>query len=336
MRTGARNRRIDIIGRGRFALATVAMAGALTAALLSPSARADDEPIPKPPPFTGPLLAPTASIVPPGHVLLEPYLFFSNKIGKYNNHWALITQRDVMSANIQLLMQFGVTDFFDIKIIPQTFMTFEKGQSAYNFGDLDVQLGFGLLKGKNATFRPDLKLVFAETFPTGNYQYLNPNKANADASGGGAFMSSIKLLTQWVAYLGRDHFLRTRVALTYGIARSAHVAGPNAFGTVEAVVVLQGTAINGIIAFEYNFTEHWVLALDNSFNYAWPTQFTPDSDPTGAKTTLTGTVTQFSLAPAFEYLFNEQLGVVAGVWFSVAGRNTNDFVTPTVAVNYYD
>jgi hypothetical protein len=42
-----------------------------------------------------------------------------------------------------------------------------------------------------------------------------------------------------------------------------------------------------------------------------------------------------SLAPAVEYNFTSNLGVIAGVWFSVTGPHPAKFTTSTVAVNYF-
>ncbi|MCB1827280.1 MAG: hypothetical protein KDH94_02560 [Coxiellaceae bacterium] len=35
----------------------------------------------------------------------------------------------------------------------------------------------------------------------------------------------------------------------------------------------------------------------------------------------------FSIAPAIEYNFNGNLGIIAGVWFGVDGRNTPEFAS---------
>jgi hypothetical protein len=42
----------------------------------------------------------------------------------------------------------------------------------------------------------------------------------------------------------------------------------------------------------------------------------------------------FSLAPALEYNWSENAGVIAGVAFTVAGRNTSATVMPVMAVNW--
>ena len=44
---------------------------------------------------------------------------------------------------------------------------------------------------------------------------------------------------------------------------------------------------------------------------------------------------QLNLAPAIEYNFNENLGIIFGPWFSVVGKNSDRFVSAVFAINYY-
>ena len=40
-----------------------------------------------------------------------------------------------------------------------------------------------------------------------------------------------------------------------------------------------------------------------------------------------------SLAPALEWNFTENLGIIGGVWFSLTGRNSEDFISYVFSVN---
>jgi hypothetical protein len=46
-------------------------------------------------------------------------------------------------------------------------------------------------------------------------------------------------------------------------------------------------------------------------------------------------MTQYSLAPAIEYNWNIDLGVISGVWFTFAGKNAEAFASWVTALNYY-
>ncbi len=45
--------------------------------------------------------------------------------------------------------------------------------------------------------------------------------------------------------------------------------------------------------------------------------------------------TSVTLAPAIEYHFTSKIGLIAGVEFSVAGRNSGHFISPQVALGMY-
>ena len=45
---------------------------------------------------------------------------------------------------------------------------------------------------------------------------------------------------------------------------------------------------------------------------------------------------QISMAPALEYNFNANVGIIGGAWFSVAGRNSTQFISWVLALNIYN
>ena len=44
---------------------------------------------------------------------------------------------------------------------------------------------------------------------------------------------------------------------------------------------------------------------------------------------------EISIAPAVEYSFTENYGIIAGVWWSLKGKSSSHFITPTLAFNAY-
>jgi len=314
---------------------------ALGLSVASPArANAKASPIPLPW-FTGPLLAPSATTVPPGQVNLEPYLFVSDKIGHFNNKWAFVSDSNATSVNVQWLIEPGITDFMDIKVIPQVFYNWHKGQFFTGFGDLPVRLGLELLEENHQSWEPAIKIFLGESFPTGNYQNLQPSKNTTDSTGGGAYVSQLQLMSQKYFHIYDIHFIRLRGFFSYDSSRPVHVSGLNTYGGGEDTegLVKLGNVYTGILAFEFNITRNWVIAMDAQYEHAGPVRFTGHAGtaPDGSPATIgNGDAEQFSLAPAFEYNFSGMLGIVAGVWFSVIGKNASDFVSPTMAVNYFN
>jgi hypothetical protein len=48
-----------------------------------------------------------------------------------------------------------------------------------------------------------------------------------------------------------------------------------------------------------------------------------------------GQFNQTALAPAIEYNFSDNVGLISGVWFSLSGVNTAHFITYVLALNAY-
>jgi hypothetical protein len=98
-----------------------------------------------------------------------------------------------------------------------------------------------------------------------------------------------------------------------------------------------GRAFLADLAFEYSFTETWVLALDTIYEHDGSTGIRSyDAVPTAVMSTpvqtLSGSRDAFSLAPALEYNWNEHVGVIAGVAATVAARNVAATIMPVVGI----
>lgn len=118
-----------------------------------------------------------------------------------------------------------------------------------------------------------------------------------------------------------------------------NVRGGNAYGGGFGTDgrVHPGATVNVVVAAEYTLTRHWVLAFDVGYFHVGATRFsgTTGVDATGAQAvTGKGAGDLLSLAPAVEYNFTEQLGVIVGPWFSVAARHMSHFVGMVAAANF--
>ena len=57
------------------------------------------------------------------------------------------------------------------------------------------------------------------------------------------------------------------------------------------------------------------------------------SNPADAIQLNSGSSQAFALPPAFEYNFNNKVGVILGTRLFPAGKNTTDSITPVIAIN---
>ncbi len=295
---------------------------------------------PPPPWYTGPLLAPAGHTIPAGHINLEPYLFATNDIGTYNSSGHLERRAGKKVINPTMIITQGVLPRMDIQYsLPYNF-NYNKGEYGSGPGDIGVILGFQALNDKPHTVIPDLRVTLEEVLPSGNYNDLNANAEGTDANGAGSFQTAVGLNFQKLTHFYDEHFLRTRLSLTYTVPSHVSVRNHNAYGGGNGTdgTVKPGQKFSTDLAFEYTLTRHIVPVFEVLYTMNGRTRFsgTPGRNSTGmAAVNTSPSGNETSLAPALEYNFNEHLGIIAGAWFSIAGRNNEDFESAVVALNYY-
>jgi hypothetical protein len=143
-------------------------------------------------------------------------------------------------------------------------------------------------------------------------------------------------------------FFNTRFNASYAFAPPVHVRNFNAYGGGFGTdgTIYPGNIFTSLIGLELSLSQNWVLALDMEYQHTNKNRF---SGEVGTANLITPVIQQgpllaaigspssesFSMAPAIEYNWSESLGLIAGAWFTVAGRNASQFVSWTAAFNYY-
>lgn len=307
--------------------------------------------LPPGPWFTGSLLSPAGETVSQGHVNLEPYLAVGGSKGIYDEHWKIRHSDTFISTSVLVLAQVGITSFMDFQIFPQAVYNHVVNQNSVGFSDLPVQLNFQLYEAEKEEWCPNVKLALTEIFPTGRYNKLNPKKLGTDATGQGSYITSLGLVFSKIIKCGGPHFLRVRAASTYSLYSAVEVEGFNSFGGGYKTKgkVYPGAQFSTVIGFEYTPALNWGFAFDILGITGKGNRFVArEGSPRQGLQSSGGAFTLFnnqsatnksfeflSLAPALEYNFTANVGIIAGVWFTVLGRNTAQFVDGLVAVNMY-
>lgn len=305
-----------------------------------------DEQFPPQPAFelpwlTGPLLAPSGHVVPLGHINIEPYFFANVNRGKYNRHWASHKEPNFYNMNTEVPLQFGIMPRWEYTITPAFSWNHTHGASDWVLNDIPFTFGFQALydKPQEGMWFPGIKLVLKGNFPVGRYQKLDPDKKGTDAGGSGNWGPGAGLTFSRLFHYTGVHFLSTRLVLQYTVPNAVHVKGLNAYGGGHHTrgKVFPGPVFYADMGLEYTLTQKWALALDIVYLHQNHTRFTGRKGSTGGVPNSIGSPSseQFSLAPAFEYNWNANCGLIAGIWFSVAGRNTAEYVNGVVAINIY-
>lgn len=307
--------------------------GALLCLAAAARAQESDEDLPW---FTGPLLVPSAVMGGAGSLWLQPYLYAGEGVGIAAGGLTLRKATTETTINPQLLIGYGFSDEFEAQLDLQALSNFEDGASSTGVGDTALELHY-LLLGENAdTWRPALRLDYVQYFPTGSYDELQADANNTDARGTGAFASTVVLNLTKTFALGGDHYLRPDLSVAYAMPLDVHVRGLNTYGGAEGTdgTVNPGNSVTAFVSGEYSFTRHWGVALDTTYTYADASRFSgtagvyPDGTPAEVGG---GSGYQITVAPQLEYCIDADQGVVLGPWFTVAGRNTQNFVNLVVS-----
>jgi len=280
---------------------------------------------PEPPPvpwLTGPLIAPLGTVIEKGHVNINCYLYAEIETGKYNNNWHAHSTPNFYSINPQIFSIFGITEWLDFQITPQFEYNFTRNQSSVLFGDLPLGFDIQVIGPDLSKWFPGIKLFLKETFPTGKYQKLKPEKLKTDASGMGTFATDLGIVLYQVYRLEGHHFLSVTLSYDYSMGTPVDVEGFNAYGGSSETngTVWPGNTSTTICSFEYTINQNWVFAIDNIYTHTNQTRFSgfPEN-------TLILSSDQISFAPAIEYNFSSKIGIIAGIWFSAFGRNIQEF-----------
>lgn len=273
--------------------------------------------------WTGPMLAPSASTLPRGHFLIEPYLYDVKADG--TNGFGNLTY-----------MLYGVADKFTVGMIPTAGLNVvSKGASSsgVGVGDLTVQGQYRLRKYRQGSWLPTMSVAVLESLPTGKFDRLGSRPS--DGMGSGAYTTTLALYTQTYFWMPNGRILRTRFNVTQSFSRSADVRDVSVYGTENGFrgKAQPGPASYVNAAWEYSVTRRWVLALDGTYRHAASTSV---RGFTGMAATRldSGSSETFALAPAVEYNWGPNIGVLVGVRVMGFGHNTSISVTPAVALNF--
>lgn len=286
--------------------------------------------------WTGPMLANSASTLPQGHWLLEPYLYDVRGSGAFDRNGDRHKTKRSHGYGSLTYMTYGVTDHFSLSLIP-TFGYNDPGDglssSGIGVGDLAVHAQYRLTQFQPGSAMPTISLAVQQTLPTGKYDRLD---RASDGFGAGADTTMFGIYSQTYFWMPNGRILRMRLNFTKSFSNRVDLADASVYGTEDG---FRGSARPGAsfvanAAWEYSLTKHWVLALDAVWRHTNNTRVRGRNAPDASETVFdSGSSRSLALAPAVEYNFNANVGVLFGVRTIVAGRNASAHVTPAIAVN---
>jgi hypothetical protein len=286
--------------------------------------------------WTGPLLAPSASTLPRGHFLIEPYVYDLIVYGHYDENG--VTQevaREQMYGSLMYVL-YGITDRFTAGVISRFGLAHvidgHTGGGA-GTGDLSLQGQYRLTLFERGRSVPTISLTFGETLPTGKYDQLAAD--GSDALGAGAYTSTLSVYSQYFFWVPNGRILRTRLNLSFSRSsdvtvrdRSVYVTPVGFRGTAQP-----GDSVVADSAWEYSITRKWVVAFDLVYQHDGSTTVTGSAPSESEFHSRFESSAALILAPAIEYNWNGKAGIIVGARIVPRGRNTTATVAPVAAVN---
>ena len=276
--------------------------------------------------WTGPMLANSAETLPRGHVLVEPYVYDVMTDGADN-------------FGSRAYVLYGLTDNLTVGAIPiigYTAMHGGPNSSGIGAGDQILQAQYRLTRFHEGSWLPTIALQWQLGVPTGRYQRL---ARAADGMGSGAWANTLGLNAQSYYWLPNGRILRARLNATWTFAGHADLDDTSSYGTGPSFHgrAMPGGAFYLGLSAEYSLTRRWALALDLTYSRGAPTRLVGQDEAPGLPPVpvrlRSGRSAAFGFAPAVEYSFNANVGVLVGVRVIPGGQHVTRSVTPAIAVN---
>lgn len=283
--------------------------------------------------FTGPLVTPAVNTLPRGVLNIEPYLIHTHVRGAYGNEGARHALRDhTRQWQLALPVMYGIGETTSLQLTLGAART--SARNAHTDGlrmtDSVLRIQQRLTDAGDAGTGWVSSISVAQRLPTGAYHQLGTNPLNG--LGNGTSRTTLAYGLQKLQPLPEGQAVRWRGQLGWspnpaGVTlrdRSVYGTTPGFRGRAR-----HGQAWQASAAAEYALDPRWVLVNEVVFNRTGTVRVRDRA----RHTTRQRPSHDLSLAPAVEYHFNATLGLIAGVQFSVAGRNSPRYVAPQAALN---
>src|SRR5262245_34003997 len=293
--------------------------------------------------WTGPMLAPSAATLPKGHFLIEPYVYDVIVVGHFDRDGVRSSAPASHGFGSLAYALYGLSDRLTVGLLPTAgYNTIADASSSSGVGiaDLSLQGQYRLSQFHESSWVPTTSIVVEQTFPTGKYDRLGDRPTNG--MGGGAYTTTLALYSQTYFWLPNGRILRARLDISGSFSSRVNVRDVSVYGTGEGFrgEARPGNSFFADGSFEYSLTRSWVLAVDLTYRHTANTRVSGYGAPVSHDAPNPppiefdlGSSDALGVAPAIEYSWKPNLGVLLGVRVIAAGRNTAATVTPAVAIN---
>lgn len=274
--------------------------------------------------FSGNLLAPSGFIAGYGQTSVQPYLSSFFRTAGYDSNWKVRSRPNLYSLDTFFDVQTGILPRMDFQVSTCIDYNSSEGAHSVGFGDIPITLNFQLYKPQNFATAPAIKLGFRFVAPTGRYQKLDSNKYGTQINGTGSWFPGPRIGMSKFFHLWGLHFIELRFGGDYRFGTITRVKGESIYGGDASTKgkVRPGNFYRVISGFQYNLTQNWGGSFDVLYAHYDRDRFygktkLPVGAPSGER---------ISIAPAIQYNLSQKMGILGGIWMSVLGRNTSQFI----------
>ncbi len=289
--------------------------------------------------FTGPLLTSSGYVVPDGHYNIEPYEYATTIFGTYDASWHTQSRPNFYNISTQTTVEIGIPWNFEITFTPAWSWNHTEGASHWVLNDMSFGFDYQILSETKGKWWPAIKLSVRGNLPIGRYQKLKPKSMKTDIGGIGSWAPSVGIAMAHLYWWGGHFFFAPRFNVQYTIPTPVHVKNFNTYGGGHHTrgKVYPGQFLLFLFGFEISLSQRWAIAGDIQYLHINKSRFKGHKGATAGVPNTVGLPSseQLSLAPAIEYNWSDNYGIIAGAWFSVAGRNQLEFASGVVALNIY-
>ncbi len=288
------------------------------------------------------MLANSPSTGSPGHLLVETYFYDLMSERRFDRDGRRQASPRFDAFGSQTYLVAGVAEGFSLGLVSVVgFNTIEGGprSSGLGLGDQSLMAQYRLSEFQPGRRVPTTAINLQETFPTGRHDRLGDRPS--DGLGSGAYTTTLSFYAQTYTWMPNGRILRWRFNASQAVSSPARVEGVSVYGTGRG---FRGHAKPGAwfaidVAAEYSLTRSWVLASDLYYRRTRSTRVNGiEIDALGAApariVSSSGSNDLLAWAPAVEYSWKPNLGVLVGARLVVAGHNTSASYAPVVAINY--
>jgi hypothetical protein len=281
----------------------------------------DDEPY-----FQGTLLTFYSSNADPGTFSVQPYLAYTHFYGFFDDNSNVIPASS-HQVLLNLFLDMGLTNYLDLSMTLSGAHNWTHSKSNNTLGDLTLFLGLQLMRDNRKTWEPDIRFLFGESFPTGDFDQSDVDFQGIDSIGVGCFQTFFVLTVGKNLYVIPGYPWSVNLNLLLVASTRAEVFGAGIWGGGPGThgFVHPGLQYIANLGFEQSLSKHIAVGIDVRYEHQNESPF--DAIAVDAPTAFNLAADRFSLAPCFEVNFNERFAIEGGCWFSVWGRNHYDFLS---------